>query len=167
MRKFLLVAWALCLFGASAFAQETPKAEVSLDYSYIRNQTLKWNYHGGTASAAYNLNDWLGAVGEFGGYHVLTPSGNAFTYLFGPRLSLRKSDRFTPFAQALFGGEHFGLITPANYFAMTVGGGLDVNAGSHWAIRAGQVEYYLARPSGVNWNGVRVGGGIVFRFGSR
>jgi len=29
-----------------------------------------FNLHGGSASVAYNVNNWLGAVADFGGYHA-------------------------------------------------------------------------------------------------
>ncbi len=126
--------------------------------------------HRGSASVAYNLNDWLGLVADFGGFRVTrfgpggTPtggivpaSGNVFSYLAGPRFSYRKFDRLTPFAQVLFGGAHASPVTLSacaavctplsseNAFAMTAGGGLDLKVSRHLAVRVVQAEYLLTR----------------------
>src|SRR5271170_6282898 len=80
--------------------------------------------HGGSTSVAYNFNKYLGVVADFGGYDdgrltLFTPTGNqtvnsngtAYTDVFGPRFSYRKYEKFTPFAQALFGATHAGSVT--------------------------------------------------------
>src|SRR5579872_6851555 len=100
---------------------ETPKVEWSAGYSFWRAMPTatsnRMGYlHGGSTSVAYNFNRYLGLVADFGGYDnnkltLLSPSGDqtfdangsAYTYLFGPRLSYRMHERFTPFAQAPFG----------------------------------------------------------------
>ena len=158
----------------------TPRAEVFLGYSYLRavptlaaGNRLAW-LNGGSASVAFNVNRYLGLVGDFGGFNdtqllltgtgtnpstVADSSGTAFTYLFGPRLSFRGHDRITPFAQALFGGMHASEVTLSsgcsgagctplpveNSFAMTIGGGLDVKVHHHLAIRIIQAEYLMTR----------------------
>jgi len=111
-------------------------------------------------------------------------SGSGYTYLFGPRLSFRKNDRFTPFAQVLFGGVHASAVTlsgctdgncnflPAeNKFAMTAGGGLDLKVHHHLAIRIIQAEYLMtsfedhSTGQSARQNDMRLSAGIVFRFG--
>jgi len=48
---------------------------------------------------------------------------------------------------------------------MAIGGGLDVNAGEHVAIRVIQADWLSFRRSGESSNGnVRVSAGLVFRF---
>ena len=62
---------------------------------------------GGSGTFVYNINKYLGITGDLGGYHngdAENFSPTTFSYLFGPRLSLRKSARFTPYVQTLFGG---------------------------------------------------------------
>lgn len=86
---------------------------------------MEW-LNGGSTSLAFNLNRYLGIVGDFGGFkaseldltgaganpaRVANASGTAFAYMAGPRLSYRRYERFTPFAQALFGGVHAGEVT--------------------------------------------------------
>jgi hypothetical protein len=153
---------------------------VFLGYSYLRavptlaaGNRLAW-LNGGSASVAFNVNRYLGLVGDFGGFNdtqllltgtgtnpstVADSSGTVYTYLFGPRLSFRGHDRITPFAQALFGGMHASEVTLSsgcsgagctplpveNSFAMTIGGGLDVKVHHHLAIRIIQAEYLMTR----------------------
>jgi len=78
MNKLFWVTLPLCLLATVSAAQDTPQVELSAGYSglYIVKGYTIWN-NGGSASAAFNINDWLGVVGDFGGYlgHVprLTP----------------------------------------------------------------------------------------------
>ncbi len=171
----------------------TPAVELFGGYSYLRfnprvngtDQTFENN--GGTASIAGNVNRWLGLVGDFGFYKIggnLQPgsSGNAQTYLFGPRFSHR-GDRWTPFASALFGGARMSVdsSTPiigssnffntslhANAFATALGAGLDLKLTKHVAWRVVQAEYLLTKFKDGNdnlQNNLRLATGLVFRFG--
>lgn len=182
------LAW-WCWLAKPARAQEAPalvpQFEVSGAYSYIRanpaNSNGGFNLNGGSASLSYNFTDRYAAVGEFGaGQFSGLPSGlssTMYTYLFGPRVSFRKSSRVTPFAQALLGGGRLtgsssGVNAGENGFAMALGGGVDVSLGSHFAIRAVQADYLLTRFASVagasaTQNNVRVSAGLIFRFGSR
>jgi len=184
--------------------RSTPRFELFLGYSNFRSvpmssagNRIAW-LSGGSTSLAINANRYLGFVADFGGYHanrfgpdappiggVVNASGNVFTYMFGPRLSLRH-DRFTPFAQVLFGGARAGEVTlngcsgvgctplpSENSFTMTAGGGLDITLHRHVALRLFQAEYVMTRfedrSSSVaqpgTQNDVRLSAGIVFRFG--
>lgn len=197
MTKWALLCGVLLLFSVGASAQEeTPKAEVFAGYSYVRGNVgfgiPDFNMNGGSASIAYNPNEWLGVVADFGGYHTGDIGGvpvdaKMFTYLFGPKISMRHG-RWSPFVQTLFGGAHVsgninvvpaGIVRPQgivpgfesgseNAFAMAIGGGVDVNATRHIGIRVGQVEYLMTRFGVVNssdtQNNLRISAGIVFRF---
>jgi opacity protein-like surface antigen len=182
----------------------TPKVELFLGYSYVRatptlaaGNRLVW-LNGGSTSVAYNFNRHLGLVGDFGAYTnseirfagafagtvpVDTSNVAVLTYLAGPRFSFRSHERFTPYAQALFGGVHANqvvlsdcasacmLLPSETTFALTAGGGLDFNLRRHLAIRIVQAEYLMTRftdhttgNSGMQ-NDIRLSSGIVFRFG--
>ncbi len=182
-----------------------PKVDLFLGYSYLRavpmsnpSNRMDW-LNGGSASVAHNFTRYLGLVGDFGAFRaselqltgtganpprVSNASGNAFTYMAGPRLSLRKYDRITPFAQALFGGIHASEVTLSkcagtsctplrseNAFAMTAGGGIDFRLSHHVAIRAVQVEYLMTRfgdqHTGIRnmQNDIRLSSGLVLGFG--
>ena len=156
----------------------TPKAELFLGYSYVRalpapaaGNRVVW-LNGGSTSLAYNLNRYLGIVGDFGAYtnseirfqgayvgtvDVDNANVGAFSYLFGPRFSFRNQGRVTPFVQALFGGAHASEVTLSHCllnctllptqdtFAWTAGGGVDIKVRRHLAIRLIQAEYLMTR----------------------
>src|SRR2546425_744370 len=157
-----------CLFGLgmlfllaqTAAAQDTPKVDAFLGYSYVRANPAtsgapNFNLHGGSASVAYNVSNSLGLVADFGGYHVNKIGGfpvdsAVYTYLFGPRLSYRRSEsKITPYAQILFGGTHLGRgalqAGSDNTLANTVVGGLDANPTTHIGLRLGQLDAHLNR----------------------
>jgi opacity protein-like surface antigen len=182
----------------------TPRVEWFVGYSYLRaipqlavgNRLVHLN--GGSTNIAFNFNRYLGLVGDFGGFNdtqlvlqngsansTVDSSGTVFTYLFGPRLSYRKYERITPFAQALFGGIHASEVTLSsgcsgtactvlpseNSFAFTAGGGLDVKVHRHFAIRIIQAEYLMSRFENLTTgatagqNDMRLSAGLVYRFG--
>ncbi len=179
---------------------DTPRVDLSAGYSFWRavpisaGNRIAWT-HGGTASVAYNLNDWLGVVGEFGAFRVtrsgtaasniVAAHGDVFSYLFGPRVSFRH-DRFTPFVQVLLGGVNASQVTLSgctvgcaslagdDAFAMTAGGGLDVKLSHRFAIRLIQAEYLMTRfpdattntEDKITQNNVRLSAGLVVHFGS-
>jgi outer membrane protein OmpA-like peptidoglycan-associated protein len=187
--------------GLDAF---TPRVELFLGYSYLQavpelavGNRLVW-LHGGSTSLAFNVNRYLGLVADVGDYtnsqmrfqgaytstvNVDNANAAVLSYLFGPRLSYRKYDRVTPFAQALFGGVHANEIRLSNCtvncillpsestFAMTAGGGLDVRVYHHFALRVIQAEYMMTRFTNYatgavgTQNDMRLSAGIVFRFG--
>src|SRR5882757_9381112 len=96
--KWKVVVCLLALFSVSAIAsaQDVPKLDVFVGYSYFRDNP--------STSVAYNAKNWLSGVADFGGYHANNilgsgVDGTVSTYLFGPRISYRHHERFTPFAQ--------------------------------------------------------------------
>jgi len=187
-------------------ARSVPRAEISLGYSGIRatptdrpGNRLVW-LSGGSASGVLNLNRYLGIVADVGGYgdtrlrlkgtagnasSTADSSGSAVTYLLGPRLSYRKYERVTPFAQALFGAVHASEVTQSqcsgascvklpseNAFAMTAGGGADLRVHRRISIRLFQGEYMMTRFADLTTgdrqtqNDVRLSSGLVFGLGS-
>jgi len=185
--------WANNAWNRHAWGRLTPKFEVAGMFSYINFcpcSFQNFNQYGGTGSFAYNANHWLGLVGEVGGYRfdrevfLLDPStntqvptklsGNMQTYLFGPRLNLRRFDHFVPFGEVLFGAAHgspqVGGDNAQSTFAMAVGGGVDVVLTRYLAWRFVQADYLLTNFSGslVSANGrqnnFRIGSGVVLRW---
>ena len=174
----------LSFFGVAAQAQDVPKVDIFAGYSYVRanpstSGVSSFSLNGGSASVAYNVNNWLSGVADFGGYHsgnILKTGadGTLSTYLFGPRVSYRHFGRITPFGEVLFGVAHAsasvgGGTASDNAFAMTVGGGVDYKLTDRIAIRPVKVDYLMSRFSetgtGTNTqNNLRVSTGIVFRF---
>jgi len=167
MRKTAWLVVGVLLLAATVSAQDTPKAELSVGYSYVRSDA---NFHGGSVSFAGNFNSWFGVAGDFGGYRVSESgvSGSVLTYTFGPRLSFRSESRITPFVQTLVGGARASAFGgSANSVALLAGGGIDIKASENIAIRAFQVEYVFTRFGGITDHSVRASAGIVFRFGKR
>ncbi len=181
MRKYVVLAGLILLVASSAMAQDTPKAEIAGTYTYVRinpgGGAPGENCHGGGGSIAGNFNSWFGVVGDFSGCKVTGlgsgVSANAFTYLFGPKISYRSHGTITPYAQALFGGARASVdvsgvgSTTDNAFAMTVGGGVDLKVSPHVAIRLVQAEYLLTRFASTSQHNARIQAGIVFRLGGR
>lgn len=195
MKKVMLVALLFLGFSTIVMAQDKPKAEVFGGYSYLHTSDngFSTNFNGASGSVAINANEWFGVVGDFGYYHaspdisaiaVVLPgvngsaSLNTFSFLFGPKIAMRGNEKFTPFAQALFGGAHQttsldvtgfpSTSTSETAFAMALGGGFDVKVAKSVAIRLVQAEYVLTKfNDGANnrQNSVRISTGLVFRFG--
>jgi hypothetical protein len=116
MRKLVAVGLLLSSIATAraARAQEEPlKIELYGGYDDVRfniNASVEgqrpsqtFNGNGGEGQLVYNVNKWLGALGDFSGLwatNSTTAGGAAIPYLFGPRLSLRHR-MVTPFAQVL------------------------------------------------------------------
>ena len=161
---------ALVLFCASAsFAQQPdyPKADLTVGFTLARLNDVGFheNFYGVTIAPAGNINKNFGIEGDFT-YITKTISGtraNAFTYTGGPRFTARPKDsKAQPFVHALFGGVHVsGGGFSYNGWAAQLGGGLDIVANKHVAVRVFQVDYVPTHISGTTNNNV------AFTFGVR
>jgi opacity protein-like surface antigen len=179
---------ALILFSVArpALAQDqTPKLEAYGGYYYARFNvnanvpgmapSATYIGKGGGGQLEYNVNNWLGVVGDLAGFYA-TSSGNGsfaggvFTYLLGPRVNFRHG-KLTPLVQTLFGGVHTtdGIAQSAggeDNFAMTAGGGIDFKVSRHVSVRPIQAEYFMTKiPDGLNnrQDNLRLGAGVVVR----
>ncbi len=166
MKKFILLGLGLFLFAVSSPAQSV---DASIGYSYFRlGGSGGLNQNGVSGSVAYNPNRWLGLVADIGGYHA-SPSGvsvNTYTYLFGPRISLRNPSHLTPFVQGLVGGSRISVGSgggSSNQFAYSFGGGVDFSLLPHLAFRP-QVDYVGLNTPGSHTNCTRVSAGLVVHF---
>jgi hypothetical protein len=173
-----------------AYGKMFNKYEIAGMYQYVNfapgDPFNNFNMHGGAGSFAYNFSKWLGLVGEFGAYQgnrdlfpVTGTTGgaksDARTYLFGPRLSLRKFDRFVPFGEFLVGGAHASSAIPfdgpQDAFALAAGGGVDINITKNFSWRFAQLDYLMTNFSGTGLgassrqNNFRAGTGVVYRWG--
>lgn len=163
-----------------------PKYELAGMYQYLNfhpgDPVDSFNNHGGAVSFAYNVSRFLGLTAELGAYHFKNTvsstqvnSGELTSYLFGPRLNLRKFDHFVPFGEFLIGGAHAGPQVTGNVsqssFAVATGGGVDIVLTRYLAWRFAQVDYLMTNFSGpalapsARQNNFRAGTGIVFRWG--
>lgn len=190
----------------SGESETYPRFEWFFGYSFWRAMPTassnRMGYlHGGSTSFAYNFNRYVGLVADFGGYdntkltlfnstgsRTVDSNGSAYTYVFGPRFSYRRYERFTPFFQALFGGARASSVTISgcttgssctplgsdNAFATMLGAGFDIKIGQHVALRPFQGDFLLTHfrdPFSTNGQGrgwqknARFSTGIVFLFG--
>ena len=117
------------LLGSFALAQETPKAELSLDYSFARyapsaSYTKGHSLNGGGGRFVYNFGQHFGIGMDLQGYNSNTTtfvipsgspnfpkggsgtvSGDFFTYLFGPVIKFRPP-HVHPYFDVLAGAAH-------------------------------------------------------------
>lgn len=120
MNKQLLGVVSLLLLVVCAAAQDVPKAEVYMGYTFVRFNAVApvnaFTANGGVGSFQYNFTKNFAFVGELGGVHngsltiggsgVRQPDQTAFTYLFGPRVFFNKAGVVSPFFEYLVGGFH-------------------------------------------------------------
>jgi opacity protein-like surface antigen len=173
------------LFGTVAFAQDYPKFETSPAFMYIRtsgqlarafvvNGTVvtslpSLNCAGGGGTIAYNVSSLVGIAADLGGCKIFgnayglgnTVDGNEFTYLFGPRFTVRSGSAFEPFFEVNFGGVRVSLTCKSSAtncvnatggntysksaFGMTVGGGFQIKMSKKFSLRLIQAEYLYTR----------------------
>lgn len=160
-----------------------------------------FNCAGGGGTIAYNLTSLIGIAADLGGCKFFgntiglgnTINGNQFTYLFGPRLTFRNSSPFRPFFDLGFGGDRLSASCKSsaatclsrvgsgtyskNAFALTVGGGFDIQISKRFSVRPIQAEYLYTRfgnncqllvcNNNNNQNSFRLKSGIVIAWGSK
>jgi outer membrane protein with beta-barrel domain len=159
----------------ATFAQEmqteAPKAEIFGGYQYTRFDG-GLNANGWNSSVTGNLNRWFGVAADFSGAYK-SQSGVSFhnyTYTFGPVVSYRHNESFTPFAHFLAGGFHAsasssGVSGSDGGFAMMFGGGVDVKVSQRIALRAIQFDWLSLHSNGVSDNNnMRISTGILLRY---
>jgi opacity protein-like surface antigen len=167
---------ALTLLPVIATAQETPKAELAMGYSYLNVHPTKaavtsFNMNGGGIGLVYNVDRVFGLKADFEGYrgnnqvtsggNVITINPTLFAYMFGPQLKLR-SHKVDVFGEALFGAGHTSaswsqllhvsgtsgtVFNSNNSFMMEYGAGLDLKVSHHIDIRPVEVDYLYSRYS--------------------
>jgi opacity protein-like surface antigen len=142
-------------------------------------------YNGATAEVVANVTRHIGLVANFSATYANTDFVDALTgrrfnarvsrYLLlgGPRYNWRNSSAFIPYAHALFGvaryqskfhnGDFSCPDTSETAFAMALGGGLDIKAGSHIDIRAAQVDYLPVFFSNKREDGLRFSTGVKIK----
>ncbi len=204
MRKYFVLVGLLLLIAGSALAQgEYPTVETSPAFMFIHTTPpgagQGVNCAGGGGTIAYNLTSLLGIAADMGGCKIFgfIPSssplsgkinGNEFTYLFGPRLTFRNSSPFRPFFDLNFGGTRVSLSCSSNTacngtsfsknaFALSVGGGFDIQLSKKFSLRPVQAEYLYTRfgnscpltvcTNNNNQNSFRLKSGIVIAWGAK
>jgi hypothetical protein len=179
LKKLVVICAVICFASILACGQEgveASKGEFFAGYQYLHATT------GISGVDTFSLNGWnasmsgfftrnLGVTADFSGSYG-SPSGvsvKLHSFLFGPAVRFPNASRITPFARALFGSGHLsasavGLSGAETDFSWAAGGGIDVNASRHLAIRLAQGDFMQTRVGGTSQNHFRYSAGIVFKF---
>jgi opacity protein-like surface antigen len=186
MRKALIFMEALVLTAGIAIGQSGsttaitatsppdtfPKIETAPGFMYIHTGAILGfqnglNCVGGGGTIAYNVSSLLGIAADLGGCKILELNGatgplsringTEFTYLFGPRITFRKSRRLAPFGELSFGGTRVKLSCNNGDFGNACGG-----------LTSGQIPTNIVtNPTGTNISknafSLSVGGGFDFK----
>jgi hypothetical protein len=152
MRRLLPCLCLVLLCGGASLVraqEEFPKFDFTAAFTWNRFELpsggTRRNFPGATLAPAWNINKYWALEGDLT-YTAKTLEDNRtrflVTYLFGPRFTHR-GKRYQPFMHAIFGGGHLnGFGAATNGWAGKMGGGLDIVAGKHVAVRVVQVDYY-------------------------
>jgi len=180
MPRLLFAFLAALLFSTFAQAQAKTGFEVFGGYSYINGDftgttpdgAAGLTLQGWNASLDFKSGSWFGMVADFASYY---PGGKAYTFLFGPQVSLPVK-RVKPFAHFLLGdtyvtGPRTFATTSNNSLTYAFGGGVDFALTGRIALRAqfdslhnnftsidNQVQHLIDRRV------VRISTGVVFHF---
>ena len=182
----------ICLFVAIllsplAITQELAVSRVDLGIGFsfaqmhVPNSASTSFMNGIQFDATYNVNRWMGVTGEFTG-HYRCLSGcfwdssiarqKAFTFVVGPRFTLRNSGRVMPWIHALGGvsnisySDDSGQDLATTSYAVVAGGGLDFKAGSV-TIRAIQLDVLNHKVGIERRNDLKIGVGVVVGLGRK
>ncbi len=169
-------------------AQNTQGPTGDLAVTFIGQRSLKadtgqnfW-MEGGSVEAGFNLwHGWGAAAGYTGTHTGSVGSGGVPLTLsvisFGPRYRWHTSHRLSVYGEDLFGFAHgYNSAFPApstsvssdSSFALQISGGLDYRLSHSFSVRALDVGYLRTTlPNATNneQNTLRLGAGLVFRFG--
>jgi hypothetical protein len=177
-----LVACACALALPAPAAAQATGGDDHGDYSVgihlfdrVRNRGVTTTYQPGwDAGASYRITHVISVVGEAGGDYNSDgdTSLHIYTYSGGARFqSGSRSERFKPFAQLLMGaGSDNGSIGQSevtNHFpVITPGGGVDVRAAEHFAVRV-KLDFPLYATFGDVHKGFRLGIGASIPVGRK
>ncbi|MEO8132256.1 MAG: hypothetical protein ABI822_34485, partial [Bryobacteraceae bacterium] len=141
---------------------------------------------GGGAELNFRVNPELQVVTDVSGCKLVGLdgrwSGDALSYMAGPRWTPRSSSRWSPYAQVLLGGmkvtaerDRTGLleqstaeVKASNNFAMKMGGGVDYRVHPALAFRLANLEYkrvWNGQPNPAS-DGFSMSLGVVLRYGT-
>jgi opacity protein-like surface antigen len=181
LRRSVFTLAALVVISIGAFAQDYPKAEVFGGYSYLYSDGESLN--GFKASVAANMHQNFGIAVDVSGHYYKEGfsfgdsfaglTGDTYTIVAGPRFSSRTNSRVTPFAHVQAGMARtsggvdvfgYGVSDSETGFAMTAGGGVDVNVSKSIAIRVAQADFLMTRLGGETQKNFQYSAGIVFKF---
>jgi len=190
-----IVCFAVIFLGLSvmAIAQDFPRGDLFVGYAHFgcNNPAYVYgfggvggkipggdcSYNGWDLSLAVNANKYASFVMDYGGYYSSSnpPAQtmdhyHVYSFLFGPRFSVRNFKNVTPYVQALFGDAR---VTPGlngwtyeNDFAMSFGVGVDIRVYKKFSIRPVQFDYLAIKSGKPLTDNIRYLAGFSYNFGS-
>jgi len=172
MRKTLVIITFL-LFSLSSWAQKTrgmshegSSGDVFIGYSLLNGDTFS-HASGWEAALTGNLRDWFGLKADLGGNYksVAGIEAREYNILFGPQI-MHRVDKFNVFVHGLLGVAHASVDGgPSSTGAgWVIGGGVDYDLGSNFAIRPVQLDYHGAHVFSTTQKDARYSVGLVYRF---
>ena len=165
--------------GPASVTRRTPVGEMFGGFSYARlsDSGVSTNTKGVVGSFAWNAKPWLQLVADTS-YNVGSYNGVSVTLYgnhYGARVFHRERNswRASPFAEVLVGGSHVnntisgpgGLQFTDLGFSMKMGGGVDFNLSTHFAVRVFDADYYRTSLFGAHQNNIWLTTGFVIRLG--
>jgi hypothetical protein len=172
MRKTFVII-PLLLFSLSSWAQKTrgmshegPSGDIFIGYSLLNGDTFS-HASGWEAAVTGNFSDWFGLKADLGGNYKSVGGVGAREHniLFGPQLH-HNVDKFTVFLHGLLGVAHASAdVGPGSTGAgWVIGGGVDYDLGSNFAIRPVQLDYHGAHLFSETQKDARYSVGLIYRF---
>ena len=132
MKKCIAVFGAALVIALLAAAQDWPRYETFLGYTYVRANSATnipaFNANGGSGQFVFDFNKWFGGVVDLGAVHNgdihnIHLDTTVANFLAGPRFAMRNRSRFTPYIQALFGGAYGTTSIPVSAAPLVTGVG--------------------------------------------
>jgi hypothetical protein len=171
-----------------AYAQNTQGPTGDLAVTFIGQRSLKadtgqnfW-MEGGSVETGFDIRHGWGVAVDYTGTHTSSVGSGGVpltlsVIAFGPRYRWHTNHRLSVYGEGLFGfadGYNSAFPAPstsvssASSFALQINGGIDYRLSHSFAIRALDVGYLRTTlPNATNneQNTLRLGAGLVFRFG--
>src|SRR5271163_4477553 len=159
-KRFLL--YVIVLFGVCASAQDVPKVEVPVGFSFVNvhpnlDPITSFNVFGGGGEFDVNFGNYFGVKADFMGYtqgsglknqldnklgYTGSVNGNVFTYVFGPQIK-KHTGKVQPFGEVLVGAAHTNAYaTIANAISSASGSG---NNNGFAMVAGGGIDYRINR----------------------
>jgi opacity protein-like surface antigen len=172
--RTLVLITSILVFSCFTAAQDHSTAEIFGGYQFTHfslGTGSNFNLNGWSASVSGYYNKYLGISADFSGNYG-SPFGvstKAYTYLFGPIVHFPNGSKVTPFGHVLFGGANLnasalGLSGSDNSFSWAIGGGVDRNFSSKFAVRLVQADWLRTQFSDATQSNFRYSAGVVFKF---
>jgi opacity protein-like surface antigen len=163
-KKLLGPTTLLILASSSTMAQEMPRGEVGVGYTFrsyglptIQQPPSRLSTNGWNIAVDYNLKSWLGVALDLDSTENASNGADTSiaTGMVGPQAYPFGHHKLTPFAHALFGAGRFYFRSPCECFgasgnsehfsqydfAWAVGGGVDYTVRPNVGIRLGQFDF--------------------------